>query len=104
MALYRDVNYYFLFKPWDSSANIVTGYGLDDQMIRVSFLLGIFIFSTMSRLALGPTQPQWVPGPLSLGVKRLGCEADHSPPSSAKVKECMEPYLHSSNTSPWYGA
>jgi len=42
----------------------------------------------MSRLALGPNQPpiQWVPGALSLGVKRLGCEADHSPPPSAEVK------------------
>jgi hypothetical protein len=25
-------------------------------------------------------------------------EADHSPPSSAEVKECVELYLHSSNT------
>jgi hypothetical protein len=30
---------------------------------------------------------QWVPGALSLGVKRPGREADHSPPSSAQVKE-----------------
>jgi hypothetical protein len=30
---------------------------------------------------------QWVPGALSLGVKRLGLEVDHSPPSSAEVKE-----------------
>jgi hypothetical protein len=38
--------------------------------------------------ALGPTQPpiQWVPGALSLGVKRPGREADHSLPSSAEVK------------------
>jgi hypothetical protein len=30
---------------------------------------------------MGPTQPpiQWVPGAISLGVKRLGSEADHSP-------------------------
>jgi hypothetical protein len=50
--------------------------------------LGIFLFTTMSRMAPGPTQPpiQWVPGALSLGVKRPGREADHSPPSSAKVK------------------
>jgi len=27
---------------------------------------------------------QWVPGALSLGVKRQGREADHSPPSSAE--------------------
>jgi hypothetical protein len=42
-----------------------------------------------SGTALGPTQPptQWVPGALSLGVKRQGREADHSPPSSTRVKE-----------------
>jgi hypothetical protein len=33
------------------------------------------------------------------GVKWPGSEADHSPPSNAKVKECMELYLHSSNMS-----
>jgi hypothetical protein len=50
---------------------------------------GIFLFTAVSRTALGPTQPpiQWVPGSLSLGVKRPGREADHSPPSSAEVKE-----------------
>jgi hypothetical protein len=50
--------------------------------------LGIFLFTTMSRTVLGPTQPpiQWVPGALSLGVKWPGHEADHSPPSSAEVK------------------
>jgi hypothetical protein len=59
--------------------------------------LGIFLFNTMSILALGPTQPpiEWVPGALSLEVKQLGCEADHSPPSSAEVKECVELYFHS---------
>jgi hypothetical protein len=50
--------------------------------------LGIYLFTTTSRTALGPTQPpvQWVPGALSRGVKRPGREADHSPPSSAEVK------------------
>jgi hypothetical protein len=49
--------------------------------------LGIFL-TTASRTALGPTQPpiQWVPGALSLGVKRPGLEAVHSLPSSAEVK------------------
>jgi hypothetical protein len=39
-------------------------------------------------MALWPTQPptQWIPGALSLGVKRPGGEANHSPPSSAEVK------------------
>jgi hypothetical protein len=42
----------------------------------------------MSRPALGPTKLpiQWVPGDLSLREKWPGYEADHSPPSSAKVK------------------
>jgi hypothetical protein len=50
--------------------------------------LGIFLFTTASRMALRPTRPpiQWVPGALSLRVKLLRWEADHSPPSSAKVK------------------
>jgi hypothetical protein len=43
--------------------------------------LGIFLFTTASRTALGPTQRG-----LSLGVKRQGREADHSPPPSAQVK------------------
>jgi hypothetical protein len=33
-----------------------------------------------------------------------GCEADHSPPSSAEVKEWVELYLHSPNTPSWRGA
>jgi hypothetical protein len=76
---------------YGSSVSITLGYGLDDWGSRVQswWGLGIFLFTTVSRKALGPTQPpiQWVPGGLSLGVKQLGHEADHSPPSSAKVKE-----------------
>jgi hypothetical protein len=50
--------------------------------------LGIFLFTTASRTALGPIQPpiQWIPGALSLGIKWPWREADHSPPSSAEVK------------------
>jgi hypothetical protein len=33
-----------------------------------------------------------------------GREDDHSPPSSTKVKECVELYLHSPNISSWRGA
>jgi hypothetical protein len=67
--------------------------------------LGIFLFTTASRPALGPTQPpiQLVPGVLFLEVKRQGREADHSPPSSAEVKESVELYLHSPNTPSWRG-
>jgi len=57
--------------------------------------------------------PDWLWGPLMLlsngycrlfpwgrGVKQLGHKADHLPPFSAKVKECVE--LH--DTSSWCGA
>jgi hypothetical protein len=47
---------------------------------------------------------QRVPGVLSVGVKRPEREADHSPPSSAEVKECMELYFQSPNTPSWRGA
>jgi hypothetical protein len=68
--------------------------------------LGIFLLTTMSRSALGSTQPpiQWIQGAFFLGVKRPGLEADHSPPSSAEVEEFLELYLHSPNTSTWHGA
>jgi hypothetical protein len=41
-----------------------------------------------SRLALGPTQPPslWILGADSPEVKQQGLETDHSPPSSAEVK------------------
>jgi len=63
-------------------------YGLDFRGFESRQGLGIFLFTTASRPALGPTQPpiQWVPGALSLGLKLPGREADHSPPSSAEVK------------------
>jgi hypothetical protein len=47
---------------------------------------------------------QWVQEDLSLGVKRPGREADHSPPSTAEVKEWVELYLHSLNMPSWCGA
>jgi hypothetical protein len=74
----------------DSSVGIATGYGLDGRGAEVRVPVGarIFLHSTSSRPALGPTQPpiQWVPGALSLGVKQPGREGDHSPPTSAEVK------------------
>jgi hypothetical protein len=73
-----------------SSGSRVSDYGLDDRAIGVRSPAGerIFPLSSVSRPALGPTQPpvQWVPGVLSLGVvARPGRDADHSPPSSAEV-------------------
>jgi hypothetical protein len=48
-----------------------------------------FRYSISSRPALGSNQLpiQWVPGALSLGIKRQGREADYSPPTSAEVKK-----------------
>jgi hypothetical protein len=57
------------------SVSIVSGYGLDDQAIEVSMPSRgerIFPLTSVSRPALGPTQPpvQWVLGVLSLGLMR----------------------------------
>jgi hypothetical protein len=65
----------------------------------------IFIYGTVSRLAAGPIQPliQWMAGALSPGVKQLGHEGDHLPPSSAEVKNGGAiPPLPSMSS--WYGA
>jgi len=68
--------------------------------------LGIFLFTTMLRTALGPTHPpiQWILGAFSLGIKRPEREADHSPTSTAEVKEWVELYIHSPNMPSWHGA
>jgi hypothetical protein len=73
----------------NSIVGIATSNGLDDRGVRVRVLVGSRIFSTLSGLALGFTQPpiRWVPGALSQGVKRPGREADHSPPASTEVKK-----------------
>jgi hypothetical protein len=56
--------------------------------VRFPAVQVFFLFSTASRPVLGPIRPpiQWVPGNLSLGVKRQGPEAVHSPPSSAEIR------------------
>jgi hypothetical protein len=49
-------------------------------------LWDFFLFATASRPTLGLTQPiQWAPGALTSGVKRPGRQANHLPPSIAKV-------------------
>jgi hypothetical protein len=71
-----------------NDVGIATGYGMDG-LASVAFMARFF-FSTKSRLVLGFTHPliqvQWVPRAISLGVKWPGREADHSPLSSAEVK------------------
>jgi hypothetical protein len=74
-----------VIKSQDSSVGVVTGCGLDDWGLIPIGGLGIFLFNTMSRPAVGLTPPpiQWVPGVLSLGIKQL---------NHAEVKECIEFY------------
>jgi hypothetical protein len=47
------------YKRRDSTVRIVTDYGLEDRMfgVRIPAGTGIFLFDTVSRPALGPTQP-----------------------------------------------
>jgi hypothetical protein len=75
---------------------------------RVRFSAGTGNFSLHHRVQNGsgahPAPYPVVPGALSLGVKRPGREADHSPPSSVEVKECVELYLQFPNTPSWRGA
>jgi hypothetical protein len=88
--------------------DIALRYGLDNRGSRVRLPVGArnSLFTTASRTVLGPTQPpiQWVPGTLSLEVKRPGLEADHSPPSSTEVREWVELYIHFPSTPSWRGA
>jgi len=62
--------------------------------------MGVFLFNTVSRLALGPSQTpiQWVPGALTLGIRHPGCETEPSPLSSAEIKNAWSytftPLIH----------
>jgi hypothetical protein len=66
---------------------MTTGYVLNDRE-SIPGRSKIFLFSTTSRLALGPIQPsvQWVAVALSPGVKQQVREAVHSPPSIVEIK------------------
>jgi hypothetical protein len=83
----------------DSSVGIALGYGLDIRGSRVRFPAGAGNSSLQYRVQNGSgahlaSYPMGI-RVLSLGVKRPVREADHSPPCSAEVKECVELYLHS---------
>jgi hypothetical protein len=58
----------------------------------------IFPLASVSRPALGPTQPMGTGGPFPGAKARPGRDADHSPPSSAEVKNEQELYLLSPQT------
>jgi hypothetical protein len=78
----------------DSSVGIALGYGLDNRGSRVRFPAGAGNFSLHHRVQNGSgahpaSYPMGIRGSFS-GGKRPGREADHSPPSSAQVKEWAE--------------
>jgi hypothetical protein len=77
-------------------------------MIGVGFPAGAGNFPLHHRVQTGsgahPASYPMCTGGSFPGVKWPGREADHSPPSSADVKDCVELYLHSSNTSSWRDA
>jgi hypothetical protein len=90
----------------DSSVGIVLSYGLDDRGSRVRFPAGAGNYSLHRRVQNGSgAHPAFYPMVTrgSFPVDKAA-GADHSPPSSAEVKEWVELYLHSSNTPSWRGA
>jgi hypothetical protein len=89
----------------DSAVGVVTGAAGPRDQSSSPCKGKIFLSSTSSRTVLGPTQPpiQGVPGAPSPGVKWPEREADHSPPTSAEVKN---PWIYTStpHTSLWRSA
>jgi hypothetical protein len=65
-----------MMMSWDSIVSIATGYVLDDRGVGSSSPGRVknFLFSTLSRLALGSTQSpiQWVLWAISPGGKAAG--------------------------------
>jgi hypothetical protein len=72
----------------DSSVGTATDYELDGLGSNPRRNKRFSLIHT-SKLNLQPTQPplQWVMPAVPLWVNRLGREADHLPPFSAKVKK-----------------
>jgi hypothetical protein len=68
----KRVNYFMYLWHYRWAAYKVSGYGLDDRDSILGRGERIFALTSVSRPALGTTQPpvQWVPGVLSPGVKR----------------------------------
>jgi hypothetical protein len=73
-----------------SSGSIVSDYGLDDRAIEVRSLTGAdFPSSPCVQTGSGAhpaSYPMGTGGSLPRGKARPGRDADHSPPSSAEVK------------------
>jgi hypothetical protein len=83
----KDYSTFNRYCPRFSSVGVATGYGLCDRG-SIPGRGNVFLYSIAFRPNLGPTLPliQWVPRALSPGVKRPRRETDHSPASSAEVK------------------
>jgi hypothetical protein len=78
------------YKNCDSSVVIALGYGQDDQDSSVQFLAGAGNFSLHCQVQSGSgvhlaSYPMDTRGSF-LGGKAARCEADHSPQSSAEIK------------------
>jgi hypothetical protein len=80
-----------MIRIWGSSASIVSGYKLDNWAIRVRSLAEAKDFSSSLYVQTGPGAH---PAPYPVGTRgpspghkvQLERDADHSPPSSAEVK------------------
>jgi hypothetical protein len=81
------------------------GYGLGSWDSIPGRSKRFFLYSTVSRPALEPTQPpvQWVLQALVPKIKQPGREADHSPPPAAEIKNsgAIPPLPHISS---WHSA
>jgi hypothetical protein len=87
----------FYVRDWDSAVSMATGYGLDDRGGRSSSPGRVKNFLSVTQTASGAHPASYPMGKesLSLGIQRPGHEADHSPPTSAKVKKTWILYIHS---------
>jgi hypothetical protein len=67
----------------------IAAYGLENRGVGVRVPVGSRIFTSLYRPDRLWGQPpiQWVFVTLTPGIKRLGHEADHSPPTSVEVKK-----------------
>jgi hypothetical protein len=74
--------------PEIQSPIFILNYTQEDQKLEIYYSQENFLFSTASKLALGPTKPhvQKLPEAAYPRVKQQGRESDHSPPFSAEFK------------------
>jgi hypothetical protein len=74
---------------WSSRySDYATDWTSEEPCFDSRLVQEIYLLSKATRPVLGPTQPliQRTAGALSQGVKLPGRKGDHSPPSSAEVK------------------